>query len=233
MTHSIRNGVLKGTRARRVHHGGGAGGALLAALWLAVIPSVALAADHADAPGAKADHAADIADVYAWHDTAARRLTVAFTFDGLRPPVPGQVGTFDNRALYTLHLDRNGDQQSDADIDVRFARAANGTRLVIVEGLPGAAPALVGPVEQVLRRGDARVYAGLRDDPFFFDLEGFRQTLMTGTLSFNHNRDSFAGTNLTAVVLEMDLDAALAGGTALDLWVTTGRAPASADVVSQ
>jgi len=233
MMNSDRNGAVNWARPGRERRGAPTAGMLLAALWLAAAPAAVYAADHADAPGTKADHAADVADVFAWHDTAARRLVTAVTFDGLRPPVPGQRGTFDEDALYTIHFDRNGDQQPDADIDIRFARAGNGTRLVIVQGLPGAAPVLVGPVEQVLRRGSARVFAGLRDDPFFFDLEGFRQTLMTGTLSFNHDRDSFAGTNLTAIVLEMDLDAALAGGTSLDLWATTGRAPMSAEAVSR
>ncbi|MEK7316239.1 MAG: DUF4331 family protein [Candidatus Eisenbacteria bacterium] len=207
--------------------------AILAALLLTTVPVATFAADHAEAPGTKADPAADVADVFAWHDMATRRLVAAVTFDGLRPPVSGQRGTFSEGALYTLHLDRNGDQEPDADINIRFTRASTGARLVVVEGLPGAVPVIVGPVEQVLRRGSARVFAGLRDDPFFFDLEGFRQTLMTGTLSFDTNRDSFAGTNLTAVVLEMDLDAALAGGTSIDLWATTGRAPMSADAVSR
>lgn len=233
MLNRNRNRAEERTARVAERRGARAAGMLLAAVWFATAPAAAFAADHAEAPGTKADHAADVADVFAWHDAASRRLVVAVTFDGLRPPAPGQKGTFDDGALYTLHIDRNGDQQPDADIDVRFGRAANGTRLVVVEGLPGAAPVIVGPVEQVLRRGDARVFAGLRDDPFFFDLEGFRQTLMTGTLSFNPNRDSFAGTNLTAIVLDMDLDAALGGGTSLDLWATTGRAPMSAEAVSR
>lgn len=233
MMNSDRNDAVNRARPGRGRRGAPVAGVLLAALWLAATPAAVYAADHADAPGTKADHATDVADVFAWHDMASRRLVVVVTFDGLRPPAPGQRGTFDAGALYTLHLDRNGDQQPDADIDVRFAKAGDGARLVVVQGLPGSTPVIVGPVEQVLRRGSSRVFAGLRDDPFFFDLEGFRQTLMTGTLSFNSNRDSFAGTNLTAIVLEMDLDAALAGGTSLDLWATTGRAPMSAEAVSR
>jgi hypothetical protein len=40
------------------------------------------AADHAEAPLSQADPAADIADVYAWHDSAEGTLTTVVTFDG-------------------------------------------------------------------------------------------------------------------------------------------------------
>jgi hypothetical protein len=89
---------------------------------------------------------------------------------------------------------------------------------------PGASGPVIGPVEKKIDGGlNARVYAGLRDDPFFFDLEGFRNTLATGTLSFDGSRDTFAGSNCTAIVLEMDLAAAQAGGATLQLWATTAR----------
>jgi hypothetical protein len=198
--------------------------ALFALALAASSPDPARAADHAEAPGSRADTAADIADVYAWHDNATRRLVAVVTFDGLRPPMAGQKGTYDADVRYTIHLDRNGDQRSDADIDIQFAPAGDGASIIIVRGLPGAPPVIVGRVESVLRRGNAQVFAGLRDDPFFFDLEGFRQTLMTGTLSFRNDRDAFAGTNLTAVVLDMDLGAALGGGTSVDIWATSARA---------
>ncbi|MCA9729372.1 MAG: DUF4331 family protein, partial [Candidatus Eisenbacteria bacterium] len=67
------------------------------------------------------------------------------------------------------------------------------------------------------------VFAGWRDDPFFFDLAGYQMTLQTGDLSFDSTRDSFAGLNVTAIVVEMDLSAALGSGSKINLWATTGR----------
>ena len=67
------------------------------------------------------------------------------------------------------------------------------------------------------------VYAGSREDPFFFDLDGFLATKMTETVSFDSANDSFAGLNVTAIVIEMDSAAAAGGGTTLQAWVTTGR----------
>ena len=70
---------------------------------------------------------------------------------------------------------------------------------------------------------DLRVFAGPRDDPFFFDLDGFRETVETGTLAFDNMRDSFAGYDITAVVLEMSIDAVASGSDNVAIWVTTGR----------
>jgi hypothetical protein len=78
------------------------------------------------------------------------------------------------------------------------------------------------------------VYAGLKDDPFFFDLDGFRDTLTTGDLAFCSvdpacpggmaPRDSLAGTNATAVVIEVNTaDLLMDGSTRFQTWATTGR----------
>ncbi|NJO13780.1 MAG: DUF4331 domain-containing protein [Rhizobiales bacterium] len=82
---------------------------------------------------------------------------------------------------------------------------------------------LTGPVETTLTRDGVRVRAGLFDDPFFFDLQGFRETQSTGTLSFRNNRDFFAGTNLTAVVIEIPRSRLANGTNPLDIWAETAR----------
>jgi hypothetical protein len=196
-------------------------------VWLALVASTlcaggALAADHGEAPLTKADLAADLADVYAWHD--AGRLTAIITFDGIKPPVHQQRGTFDPGVLYTLHIDNSGDFVADLEVKARFGMDEKGRWGIRVDGLPGAPGAVIGAVEKRIPAGaSGLVFAGLREDPFFFDLEGFRTTLMTGTLSFDGTRDTFAGTNCTAIALQMDLAAALAGGATLNLWATTAR----------
>ncbi len=197
---------------------------------LGVVTLLALgaqAADHRESSLTIGDPAADLADVYAWHDDVQRTLVAAITFDGIKTPTPGQEGTFDPDVLYTLNLDNDGDNVADLQIHTRFVVLPAGQTFVVVQGIPGLPMPVIGPVERVVRRDKARVFAGLRDDPFFFDLEGFRQTLMTGTLSFVGTRDTFAGKNATAIVFEMNLDAALQGGTNVNLWATTARAGAA------
>jgi len=195
---------------------------LTALLALVAIGIYALAADHSEAPGTQADQAADIADIYAWHE--GNKLNTILTFAGLAAPVAGQSAMYDTDTIYTVHIDNDLDNASDIDVNVRFGKNSKGEWGVKVENLPGVSEAVVGAVETVLDAGNGMsVFAGLRDDPFFFDLEGFQATLMTGTLSFDGTRDSVAGLNSSAIVLEMDLAAARAGNDKLNVWATTGR----------
>ncbi|MGE3181869.1 MAG: DUF4331 family protein [Phycisphaerae bacterium] len=182
------------------------------------------AADHMEAPGTRADLELDIADVYAWHNFANNRLSTVLTFDGIKAPVSGQQGSYDANALYTVNIDNTGDNVADINIYIRFGQNNAGQWGVQVQNLPGASGTISGAVETTLRSGAAaRVYAGLFDDPFFFDLDGFNMTLDTGTLSFDSDRDTFAGSNTTAVVLDMDLASARNGSETIQVWATTAR----------
>jgi hypothetical protein len=203
--------------------------ALGAAAWMLV---TANAADHLDPPGRTdpmatppgTDRAADIADHYAWHDAAAGTVTLVLTFAGPSDPSATQAITCDRDVLYTFHIDNDRDQASDFDILARFGEDDQGNCFIRVEDAPGAGGAdIEGPVELELRRGMVSVFAGLRDDPFFFDLQGFRTTLMTGTLSFVNDRDSFARKNSSAIVIELPLTAVSPTNAAFDTWVTTSR----------
>lgn len=209
------------TRRHRVAGWIGAG-----AVWgLALLPTSGLmAADHIEATATKNDVPADITDVYAWHVSSQNKLVVIVNFDGLHAPAEGQKGTFDDDVLYGVHIDNSGDHVADIDVWVRFGQDSLGNWGMQVENLPGSAAPVVGPVESIIYTTAGRyVFAGLRDDPFFFDLDGFKETLATGSVSFDSTNDSFAGTNVTSIVLEMDLALALQGKSSLQLWATTGR----------
>lgn len=180
------------------------------------------AADHAEAPGTQADNAADISDVYAWH-TENDTLVAVINFAGLA--AAGDPATYDLDVLYGIHIDNNADNTPDIDIWCRF-----GTNMAQDEwgvqclNVPGADAAVEGPVETNIDGGNGvMLYAGSRDDPFFFDLDGYQATLMTETVMFNAENDFFAGRNVTSIVIEMDAAAAAGGGTTLQLWGTTGR----------
>jgi len=182
------------------------------------------AADHAEAPGAAADPAADIADFYAWH-TDNDTVVVALTFAGLASP--GDPATYDTEVLYGFHIDNNLDNASDIDIWCRFGtNMAGDTWGVQCMNVPGAGAALEGEVEtEIVDMDDdaVKIWAGPREDPFFFDLSGYQETLMTGDIAFDSDNDDFAGTNVTAIVIEMDAATAAAEGTELQTWATTAR----------
>lgn len=187
-----------------------------------VQPTPAGAADHVEAPGSAADPAADITDYYAWHKGTGveQRLVLVVDFAGLNAPIAGQTGTYDRDVLYVFHIDKDGDNQPDESIEARFGKNGAGQWGLRVSGLPGGA-SLEGPVGTTLEGdGGVKAWAGLRDDPFFFDLTGFQQTLATGTVAFDSSNDDFAGTNVTSIVIEIpsgDL------GTSIQTWGETRR----------
>ncbi len=198
------------------------GGALLA---LAALPLLATAADHSEAPGTIADPEADIADLFVWHQSS--KLVTVLTFAGgpsAGIPTAGKTD-FDADVLYTVHIDNDGDDLADIEVHTRFGQNPGGRWGVLVEGLPGAKrPRVFGPADEVFGAGGGlEAFAGSADDPFFFDLDGFVETLATGTISFDSARDSVAGLNVSAIVLEMDLDAATNGTGIANMWATTGR----------
>lgn len=181
------------------------------------------AADHRETPTTKADAVADLADVYTWHENG--HFVVVMTVDGIRMPVPNQTARFDNDVRYEVHIGRDDfatTRASAVDIVVRVNQEG-GRWIVSAQGVPGANGTIRGDVESSLSKGSAQLFVGLRDDPFFFDLEGFRNTLMTGSLMFDSARDTFAGMNATAIVIEMDLDAVTQGSQRLYVWGTTAR----------
>ena len=180
----------------------------------------ALAADHAEAPGAAADPAADITDFYGWH-TADGGVVFVVNVAGLAAPAVGQTGKYDRDVIYGIHLDTNADNTADTSIWVRFGQKPDGSWGVQVSGIPGTTAPVSGDVETALEGGGAKVFAGLRDDPFFFDLQGFQTTLATGTISFDPTRDAFAGMNVTSIVVEFPASAI--GATTFQTWAETRR----------
>ena len=183
------------------------------------------AADHLDAPARTdirfdptPDLAADIADVFTFHD--ATNFVVIVTFAG--PRGANLPAVYDPDVLYRINLSNAGSRaDTEIPIDVRFGfDGANPG--VEVRGLPGA-PVIQGPVETNISSNGYMVRAGLFDEPFFFDLQGFRDTLSTGTLMMRPDRDFFAGQNDTAIVIQIPRSRIENGNNIIDVWAETGR----------
>ena len=193
------------------------------------------AADHLDPPartgdalGAARDVNADIADVYAWHrgEGAARTAVLAMTFAGPNAPAADQATPCDRNVLYSVHIDSNETDgvAPTSTIEMRLGEDSEGNCFYSITGVPGAgADPIVGAVGFETRRGTAKAYVGLRSDAFFFDLQGFRETLTTGTLSFVNDRDFFAGKNTSVMVVEVPLVGVSPTDAPLRVWGTTAR----------
>jgi Domain of unknown function (DUF4331) len=184
------------------------------------------AADHLDPPARtdpavdpRPDIPADIADVFAWYTSSD--FLVALTFAGPQPA--NQPPFYDRDVLYAINVSNDGDPvTTEFQIEFRFAQDGANNTGVMVTGLP-AATVISGPVETTLQQNGILVRAGLFDDPFFFDLQGFRETRSTGALSFNNQRDFFAGQNDTAVVIQIPRALIQNGNRLINVWASTAR----------
>jgi len=222
----------------------GGGGVALAAVAALTMPQQSIfAADHLDPPQRTdpsvtdtPDRAADIADIYAWRNEANDSVVLVMTFAG--PQGPEAAGTYDRDVIYTLNISNIEPRDlPEYSIRVKFGQAvSNGNPVdgeygVQVTGLPGSGIALTtieGSVETPLTADGITVQAGVFDDPFFFDLQGFRDTLSMGDLAFTQT-DFFAGMNDTAVVIEIPADR-FNGPGPLDIWGVTSRIKGMAEL---
>lgn len=218
---------------------------------LALMGVPAAAADHAESPGADADPAGDLADVFLFISPEnPRRLVGAMTFGG-RPAPRSRTDIVycDPKLVYVLNIGRASaagtfTNQPVIKVVARFGKSDTGRCGLQLENVPGAGGTFSGPTETVLTSSSGlRAFAGIRNDPFFFDAEGYNGMIAAFDapppaagylvssfgLGTRPRRDSFANRNITAVVFEMDLDvvAPVAGGARpkIQAWATTARRP--------
>jgi len=185
---------------------------------------IVTAADHLDPPARTdpnvdptPDRAADIADIYAFHD--ADNLVLALTFGG--PAATNVPAFYDRDVFYTLDIS-NGGSRADIELSIGIKFGFDGNNPgVLVTGLPGGP--ISGPVETNLRSGDIFVRAGLFDDPFFFDSQGLRESRQSGMLMFDNTRNFFGNQNITAVVIQLPRSIVENGDNPIDISSTTSR----------
>jgi hypothetical protein len=208
---------------------GGFGALLLASAGALILPGAYnRAADHFDPPGrtdpavdTNPDLPADIADVYAWH--SGDKLNLSVTFAG--PNVNTAPAFYDRDVLYKVLISTSPpDDTPEIAIRVRFGRGAGPNEYgVRFEGVPGVTGTIEGPVETTLVKDGVQARAGLFDDPFTFDLQGFREIRPTGQVRFLNTRDFFDQQNDTGFVISIPIDRVGNGTGVIRVWSTTGR----------
>lgn len=218
---------------------------LAGAVALVSFAGPARAADHRDAPTVQTDPAADINDIYAFvNPNKPSDVVLAMTVNPFT--APGVQAYFAPDVLYQFKIDNTGDYVEDQVIQVTFSRQGP-DQTVTVMGPAAPVRHDVGSVNQSLnvRRvptvtgpadgstvttsaGGMKVFAGLRDDPFFFDLiyvERFLGILPGGPVTRAPGIDFFAGMNVSAIVVELPADMLKGSlGNTLHIWGTTSRA---------
>ncbi len=187
------------------------------------------AADHGDAPNASNDAAADINDVYAFLDPNDNsQIVLILTLRGfIAAGENANFGQFDHRILSAFELETTGDAVADAFIAVTFSPQTSRTTpqtATVTAILPGGTPVTLftapttistvaaTPPPQTVTTNAAtgiRFFAGLTDDPFFFDVPAFGRfvaSVLAGTpdpSQLTRGRDSFAGYNTMAIALSI------------------------------
>jgi hypothetical protein len=198
------------------------------------------AADHRDSTVLTANPARDIADVYSFRSPAdPSNLVLVMTVSGLIPPAEASTTFLDPAVLYQWKLDNNGDAVEDLVVQA-FATGTGEDQVIHFRG--PVAPEVTGTTSRIpdgdelvqvalstddtpvtASAGGVTVFAGVRDDPFFFDLAQFNQIVAGNATAFNDpGTDTFAGTNVLALVFEVPI-AQLGGSDALGIWGTTSQ----------
>ncbi|HEX2606396.1 MAG TPA: DUF4331 family protein [Flavisolibacter sp.] len=211
-------------------------------LCVAVAGGILFAADHIDAPAVTGANSAslgsDITDVYAFQSPSDNsKMVFVMNVQGLMSPAASATATFPSNTLYEINIDNTGDNVEDLVIQAivqngkirtygPVAPAATGISSTVVTTGPVAEAGVTGyassaaPVVGTNTQG-IKVFAGPRDDPFFFDLTRFKEIIGGTQTSFrNPGVDTFAGTNVMSIVVEVPKSLLGTAGT-INVWGET------------
>lgn len=220
----------------------------------------ARASDHQDSPVTVHRPGADITDPYIFPaPDNPNNVVISMNVHPLIPPGQAMSTFFDPGVVYQMNFDGVDENVSTPashitqSFVIQFAAGAPGPDQPIVVYGPGH-PALTGTQTQLLANGGAgtinktftvggmKVFAGAREEPFFFDLAQFLKILPDRNMGstapsclpklgndtcpqgFNNaGRDFFTGFNVLALIVEMPRADLIAGcgGPKIAYWVTT------------
>ncbi len=188
------------------------------------IGGIIFAADHIDAPAVtgtgNVSLGADITDIYAFQSPADNsKMVFVMNTQGLLSPSASSAAKFPSNTMFEFNIDNTGDNVEDLVIQCLVqnnklrvygpvAPSVKGTTSTVLTSGPVTEAAVTaygaGSVTVGTNTNGIRVFAGPRDDPFFFDLTRFKEILAGTQTSFrNPGVDAFAGTNVMSIVVEV------------------------------
>ncbi len=195
------------------------------------------AADHIDAP-AVTGQSSDITDLYVFRAQDPNNLVFVANTQGLLAPGATAAAKFDANTIIEFNIDNNADNIEDLVIQCKYDAASNmmqvyGPILPSEKGLRSklegsvTASAMVTPYGSAAITGTGstgiKVFAGPRDDPFFFDLTQYQKILGGMATGFNNpGTDTFAGSNVLSLVVEVPKTLLNSSGS-ISVWVETKK----------
>lgn len=202
---------------------------------VAVASIFIIAADHIDAPAVQAGNS-DITDFYAFQGEDTKNLVFVANLQGLLSPSATSSATFDENVLVEFNIDNTGDNVEDLVIQ---AIPRNGKMYFFGPVAPsqtgltssiettstngGVVDVTTGSNAIVATKGDMRFFAGPRDDPFFMDFAQYSAIIGGMATGFNNpGTDTFAGTNVMSIVVEVP-KSMIGGSGTINTWVESKR----------
>ena len=195
------------------------------------------AADHIDTPSVT-NQPTDITDLYVFRGANPANLVFVANSQGLTSPANSAALKFNENTLLEFNIDKNGDNIEDLVIQCKYDAASNkmqiygpfvpsatGTKSKIEGNVTAEVAVTAYGATAVSATGSSgiKVFAGPRDDPFFFDLSRFKAILAGTATGFSSpGTDAFAGTNVLSIVVE--LPKSLIGATGnINVWLETKK----------
>jgi hypothetical protein len=205
---------------------------------LAIAGLLTIAADHIDAP-AVAGGTSDITDFYAFQGEDTNNVVFVANLQGLMSPSATAGAAFDENVMVEFNIDTTGDNVEDLVIQaipkngkmyVYGPYAPNHTglssivdesaALTIVDVTPYTS---ASPITTTNTSTGLIAFAGPRDDPFFMDFSRYGEIIGGTATAFNNpGVDTFAGTNVMSVVIEVPKSLVGSTGT-INTWVESKR----------
>lgn len=212
---------------------------LLAAIAAATLITggIIYAADHIDTPAVTAQPT-DITDLYVFRAQDPNNLVFVANSQGLLAPGSTAAAKFDENTVIEFNIDNNADNIEDLVIQCKYDAASNsmqvygpvapsekGTRSKLEGSVSASAVVTAYGAAPTIGTGGSgiKVFAGPRDDPFFFDLNRYKAILAGTAPGFNNpGTDTFAGTNVLSVVVEVP-KSLLGGAASINVWLETKK----------
>lgn len=183
------------------------------------------ASDHRDGPLIIPTPTSDISDVYFFLDPNDNsKVIMGLGVSGfITPGENSNCGAFDPNARFRFEIETNGDATPDHYFDITFSprqdvNAPQTATIILPSGgrfmapaTPSSATDTPAPAPVITTDPNTGVsfFAGLTDDPFFFDIPAelrYRASRIAGSPDpsfFNRGRDTFAGYNTLMIALSV------------------------------
>lgn len=203
---------------------------------LSVATFVVIAADHIDAPAVQGG-SSDITDFYSFQGEDNNNLVFVANLQGLLSPSATSAASFDENVLIEFNIDTNGDNVEDLVIQaiprdgIMFffgpvVPSQTGLSSTILADNAMRNQVNITSYEQsaiIENANGMKFFAGPRDDPFFFDFAQYSAILAGDAFGFNNpGADTFAGTNVLSIVVEVP-KSMIGGSGTINTWVESKR----------